>query len=187
MKASVKARSFTETGDPIDALISACVSGEMAVLLPKDVHRWFASCCRRWLDAEGKIPMDRIMGLSGGKNPAAKTRLLKARDEMLHLDVATLLSLPLKALTGERRVTIEEATALVADRLAATDWNKSRWKLDQVAAGRIQNTYKTWSQRKDVEKRFQSVISKWSREQVRQYLLQFDTERLPRLKMFLQD
>jgi hypothetical protein len=187
-KAGMAARSFEKTGDPIDALISSCLAGEMGLAPPKNVLKYLASKHRQWLDEEGKRTLDHIMGLSGEKVPAFKRRLLKKRDEILNVDVATLLSLPLKALTGERRLSIEDAAAMVADRLAASDWNKSKWCLDKVGAGRIQKNYSVWPARKRTEEKLKSLTSKWSRKQLRQYLLRFPKKKLPaKLQTFLQD
>jgi hypothetical protein len=180
LNAELHAHAFLETRDPWDAYMSYREAYRAGVRPDEQIVQWFGEGLFQWGESEGKERLEHILGLSGGKTPAFKDRLLKARDQMLFLDMARLRTLPC-------RLTIEEAAILVADRLAKTkDWNKSAWPLDQPGAGTLLKRYSKWPPRKATEEFFRRGTSKCTREEVGQYLSQFPTaHQLPKLKLLL--
>ncbi len=179
---------FEETRNPVYAAFSFCVAKENGVDVPEIVDTWLVQGLRKWLDSEGKESLEQSLGLSGGKTPAFKSRLLEARDLKLLVEMVKLRSLPLETLTGARRVSIAEAAALVASRVAANPWNKTKWAIDQLSAATLEKRYKHWPSKRFYEENFKSPIGLWTPGEIRHYLLGFPEAKLgPKLRVFLQD
>jgi hypothetical protein len=176
-----KSQEFEVTGNPvyaIEAFLLARLGGRVP---PENVLQWLARSFRKWLDAKGAEPLDRIMGLSVGKGgtPPYKAAMLRGRDETLYRDIVVL------RLLG---ATIEEASHMVSRRAASLPESRNGGEWPEIAADTLAQKYKRWPDRRRMELFYKNVMhpNKWGPEDLRTYLEDFPTDSIPpRLRIFL--
>jgi hypothetical protein len=145
LQLEVLQREFLGTGNPVCALMAFCVARAMSHPVPNWVLDWLYEGMRKYVLAEGQddkgntLTLDACLGLKAGKGgtPPYKQALLDSRDEFLKIDMFRLVYLG---------YTIDAAAGMVEAKLAASDWNRTRWEMADVKASTLADRYKKeWS------------------------------------------
>lgn len=168
--ARFRLRTFCETKNPVWAW-SLIYHAHRAGVAPHEiVLKWLGECAEKYFANECKTSMDRIMKLRGGRGgaPAYKALLLSTRNALSLENMAKLrVQFGLK---------IEDAAELVAALLETTPWNETGWKVKNLDAATLQEKYKGWAARRNVEQIFKEHTP--SEDEIKTYVSLFPYERL---------
>lgn len=160
------------SADPMRMMEMFVLCDRLGVYPPAAIMAWLRDAFVAWTENEGKESIDALLGLKAGRGetPLYKSRIIKARNEMLHEDMGRLIA----TFACEPA----EAATMVAARLDAADWNKTLWDVPDLKASSILDLWMRCEQAPYLElgKMFAEQRSPDAR---RAYLSKFPPESVP--------
>jgi hypothetical protein len=159
----------SEENKGLRAMDALCLAHELGYYPPRWACDHFAKAFSEWNAARGKISLDRVLGLrpGRGKDPAYKSDLISARNQMVLMDVKRFVSL---------KVSVSQAAALASLRMQHENWDQSGWNLGNLSAEAIEKLYYASGWARDDS---YLPLKNWTNRDIAEWLAHFPEVDLP--------